>query len=425
MKKTVTTLLACATLFANAQSWQGHNSFADYDNALYGELMEDIELDLTYAELLADPNFWITRPLENDFDPSVMGTLDWYLKKKLDTRAGVADTDGDGLLDIVEYMFATQRDQFNSGDARDEFDSQGYGTTFVRVQDPGRINVTGPETYEPGGLFPDGNGRLRLRANVITGSTDMSFRWEGSADGVNWEDCIIDEVYTDPAGQVGDQISGSKITKTFWWVTPENYQHLRAFRLVATITDPSWNDGNTWEYRTRASTQWGLPWGKTDNFSNWHRHYFRQDWWKQFDSQPGGRDPIKAEVMTGNYDSDGDGVSDFIEYAMGGSPAFPDPHLLGNPIKIVKGENGQVQFEYTFNSAVGDISLGLRGSNNLVDWSPLQGAMSFEPASVPTVLYNPGTYQKFTIVPDSEFKFWRVPYGFDPFFTPVILGWWF
>ena len=422
MKKTVTTLLACATLFANAQ-YLGHNSFADYDNALFGELMEDVELDLTYAELLADPNFWVTRPQEEDFDPSIKGSLDWYIKKKLDTKAGIADTDGDGILDIVEYMFATGNPLNDPGNADDEFDSKGYGTTFYAWRDPGRINAA--DVY-PASSWPNGNGRLRLRSNRITGSTDISFRWEGSKDGVTFEDLIIDEEHPGDGEPVGDLVNGSVITKYFWWVTPENYQPYKSFRLVASITDPSWFDGNTWEFRTVPVSVWSLPWATTENFANWHRHFFRKTWYAQFDDQPGGRAAVIEQLKTGNYDSDGDGVSDYTEYAFGGSPVFPDPHLLGNPIKLVKGEGGQVEFSFTTNVAVGDIVLDLEESYDLNTWGPLQGAISEEPAPNSAGGMLPARdYRKFTVVPDPEFNFWRMKHGFDPFFTPNILGWWF
>jgi hypothetical protein len=174
MKRSIVGLfVSCSLLHA------GYTSYDWYDADSFWDIRETLVMEELIPPFGPEPD-----PSDPGYDESEIGSPGWHVKQQRDIATGSADSDFDGLLDIEEYIFGYQSSA-NEGGYYDEV---------------GQWVVTNPdwqrEVQNPAGLHAraSSQGGVELVCKVITGSTDVSYWYEGSHDLKTWKALSISSV---------------------------------------------------------------------------------------------------------------------------------------------------------------------------------------------------------------------------------------
>jgi hypothetical protein len=143
-----------------------------------------------------------------------------------------------------------------------------------------------------------------------------------------------------------------------------------------------------------------------DAYFQWHQRYYNENWWAEYSEQA---QAIKEEMRRGRYDSDGDGVSDFLEYVFGGSPLRKDGQHL-DAVGLRFKEEG-LHLDYVLNIDANDVEVWIEGSNDLQQWERATGSISIEDVDLSErVPYGAELYKRVVTQPDVDYRYWRLRY---------------
>lgn len=274
---------------------------------------------------------------------SGLNQLRWRYQKD----ESISALDDRGFLDYVRVLpydvFLNQVNAAISASEAPMTEAVGTSSADVELDFPGRTlwlpvdeeNASGGRAIRSSAI---GDGQSVVARTTVKGPGVLSFRWRVSA------------ATGDRLGILVNGLSYGQITGMTQWET-------------VTIDLPVGESEIVWEYLKNASGASGSDAGFLDDIS--YNQQFTYDIWLSEFFNPS---EITAGLSDPDADPDGDGISNFMEYAWGTNPKVangPSPRL---PVVVPGSEEGSITFRFTTDADLLDLSYVVQTSVDLNEW---------------------------------------------------------